>query len=182
MAVKKKVAAKPAAKATPTDAEKKASADAAASKAAATEAKRVAREEQNTAQLNAVVSRVVNGDEKLAAVAKELKITSGKAAFLIMQHRVAQGEVPKITGKDDASLLSAINAARLKADEYSSWGWLAARSGKSEGFIKTGLEGMGLFTPRAENIASKRAATKPAKAPAAAKKTAGKKKVAGNAS
>lgn len=149
--------------------------------AAAAEAKRVAREAQTAEQMQQVVARVVNGDEKLAAVAKDLKITSGKAAFLIMQHRVAQGEVPAITGKNDEALLKAINAARLKADEHSSWGWLAARSGKSEGFIKSGLEKAGLYKPRAENIASKRAASKPKSAPAAKSGKSGKKTVRGNA-
>lgn len=140
--------------------------------AAAAEAKRAAREAQTAEQQQAVVDRVVNGDEKLAVVAKDLKITSGKAAFLIMLHRVEQGEVPKITGKNDEALLKAINVARLKADEHSSWGWLAARSGKSEGFIKTGLAKLGLYKPREENIASKRAGSKPA---AAANGSSGKK-------
>lgn len=167
------------AKKTQTAAKSKADSGAAA---AAAEQKRVARESQNATQLKAVVDRVINGDEKLSAVAADLKITSGKAAFLIMQHRVAQGEVPKITGKGDEGLLKNINTARLKADEHSSWGWLAARSGKSEGWIKTGLEKAGLFKPKAENIASKRAASKPKVAKTAGKKaTGGKKTVRGNA-
>lgn len=144
-------------------------------------AKVAAREEQTAQQMQQVVARVVNGDEKLAAVAKDLKITSGKAAFLIMQHRVATGDVAKITGKDDEALLKNINAARTKADEFSSWGWLAARSGRSEGFIKSGLEKAGLYKPGAENIASKRSNGKPT---AAKKETGGsgkKKTVRGNA-
>lgn len=151
--------------------------------AKAAEQKREAREAQTAEQQATIVKRVINGDEKLAAVAKDLKITSGKAAFLIMLHRVAEGEVPTITGKNDEALLRAINVARNKADEYSSWGWLAARSGKSEGFIKTGLEGLGLYTPRAENIASKRSeSSKPAATAASGKKPAPKKKtVRGNA-
>lgn len=148
-------------------------------------AKQAARQEQNEKQLAYVVEHYVDGDEPLAAVAKALSITSGKAAFLAMQHRVAQNEVPAIKGKDDDALLKAISAARNKADEYSSWGWLAARSGKSEGFIKTGLAELGLFEPRAENIASKRAESKPKAAPKpkAAAATGGKKKTAvkGNA-
>lgn len=174
-----KAAAKPK---TPRAAKPKADSGAAA---AAAEQKRIARESQNATQLKAVVDRVINGDEKLSAVASDLKITSGKAAFLIMQHRVAQGEVPKITGKGDEGLLKNINTARLKADEHSSWGWLAARSGRSEGWIKTGLEKAGLFKPRAENIASKRAAAKPkvAKTAGKGKKATGggKKTVRGNA-
>lgn len=152
--------------------------------AEATEAKRAARDAQNAAQLQAVVSRVVNGDEKLAVVAKDLKITSGKAAFLIMQHRVAQGEVPAISGKSDDALLDNIAKARAKGDEYSSWGWLAARSGKSEGFIKNGLKAKGTYKPGSENIASLRAASKPkasAKTSSTKKTGASGKKVRGNA-
>lgn len=192
MAVKKvstKVAAKPAPKAAAAkpaaktdDAEAKAAAKA-ASEAKAAE-KREAREALHAEQTEAVVSRYINGDEKLSAVAASLKITPGKAAFLVMQHRVAEGEVPAITGKDDESLLKAINVARLKADEFSSWGWLAARSGRSEGFIKVGLEAMELYTPKAENIATKRAESKPKAEPKAkaAATTGGKKRVSGNAS
>jgi hypothetical protein len=125
-AAKRTSAAKPATKKAAATATK-VNAEAGKQAAAAAEAKRQAREAQNAQQMKEVVARVVNGDEKLAAVAKDLKITSGKAAFLIMQYRVAQGEVPAITGKTDEALLKAVNAARLKADEHSSWGWLAAR-------------------------------------------------------
>jgi len=150
----------------------------------AAEAKRAAREAQTATQMAYVVEHYVDGDESLSAVAKHLKITPGKAAFLAMQHRVAEGEVPAITGKTDEALLKAISKERNKADEYSSWGWLAARSGKSEGFIKTGLEALGLYTPKAENIASKRAESKPkaTSSKTSGGKTSGKKKrVRGNA-
>ena len=113
------------------------------------------------------------GDESLSTVASDLSITAGKAAFLLMKDAVAKGKVPEIDGKDDEALLKAINVARLKVDSYSSWGWLAARSHKSEGFIKNGLEGMGMFSPKAENIASKRAELNPKK-PAAKKETTSK--------
>jgi len=177
---KKTTTAKPKGATKPAAAKPDAAAQAASAKAA--EEKRQAREAQTASQQAAVVKRVVNGDEKLAVVAKDLNITSGKAAFLIMQHRVAEGEVPTITGKDDDALLKNIAAARAKGDEFSSWGWLAARSGKSEGFIKSGLEKAGSYKPGAENIATKRAASKPAaaKKTASAKKT-GSAKVRGNA-
>lgn len=149
--------------------------------AAQAEAKREAREAQNAEQTAAVVKRVLKGDEKLAAVAKDLKITPGKAAFLLMQYRVAQGEVPAITGKSDETLLKNINAARLKADEHSSWGWLAARSGKSEGWIKSGLEAAKLYKPKAENIATARAAKNPKKPAPKGTTASGKKRVRGNA-
>jgi len=183
-----KTTAKPAAKA---EKEDTSAADAEAKAAAAAEReekaaeKREAREALHAEQTAEVVSRYIEGDEKLSVVAASLKITPGKAAFLVMQHRVAEGEVPAIEGKDDESLLKAINVQREKADEYSSWGWLAARSGRSEGFIKNGLEELELYTPKAENIASKRAELKPKPEPKAKGETttkpAGKKRVSGNA-
>lgn len=146
------------------------------------EAKRNAQAKQDATLRAAVVKRCIKGDETIGSVAKDLKITAGKAAFLRMEHLVEVGEVPSITGKTDASLLTAIGAARARGDEFSSWGWLAARSGRSEGFIKSGLAEAGKYEPRAENIASVRASKKPASKPAAAgKKVAGKKKVRGNA-
>jgi len=149
-------------------------------KAAASEAKRQERENLEAEQTQEVLNRFGEhpavgggqGDESLSTVANSLNITSGKAAFLLMKHAVKEGKVPSISGKDDETLLKAINTARLAADRFSSWGWLAARAGKSEGFIKNGLEELGLYTPRAENIASKRSeatkAEKAAAAPAAA--------------
>lgn len=148
------------------------------------EAKRKAQQTQDAKLRAEVVKRCVKGDETVGSVAKVLKITPGKAAFLIMQHRVENGEVTAITAKSDSALLNAIATARNKGDEYSSWGWLAARSGRSEGWIKSGLAEAGKYQPRAENIASVRAAKNPAKkaAPTAAgKKATGKKKTRGNA-
>lgn len=149
------------------------------------DAKRQAREAQESEQRAYVAKNYLDGDMTLGAVAKTLKITSGKAAFLGMQERVERGEVPAIKGASDETLLKNINTARQKADEFSSWGWLAARSGRSEGFIKNGLADAGLYSPKAENIASKRSASKPKAAPKAktpGKKTTAKKaKVKGNA-
>lgn len=147
------------------------------------EAKRASQEKQDTALRAQVVKRCVKGDETVGAVAKELKITAGKAAFLIMQHRVEAGEVPTIEGKTETSLVNALGAARARADEFSSWGWLAARSGKSEGFIKGKLAEAGKYSPRAENVAVKRSASKPKAAPKPKATAAGGKKrtVRGNA-
>lgn len=146
------------------------------------EAKRIAQEKQDTALRAQVVKRCVKGNETVGAVAKELKITPGKAAFLIMQHRVEVSEVPTIEAKTEAGLVTAIANARAKADEFSSWGWLAARSGKSEGFIKSRLEEAGKYTPKAENIAVKRSGSKPAaaKSTPTRKASTGKKTVRGN--
>jgi hypothetical protein len=163
-------------------------------------AKQAEREKMEGAQLQTLLKRFgehpaveggAGGDESLGAVAKDLNITAGKAAFILMKHAVSEGKVPAIEGKDDESLLKAINTERLSVDRYSAWGWLAARAGKPEGWIKTGLEGLGLYTPGAENIASRRAELnpKPAAEPKAAKtaakgesKPAPKRRRKGNAS
>jgi hypothetical protein len=99
----------------------------------------------------------------------------------MMLHRVAEGEVPTIsTSGNEETVAKRINTARVKADEHSSWGWLAARTGWSEGRIKTLLEAQGMYAPRAENIAAVRAGTTngaaPAKKTTTARKPAAKKK------
>lgn len=174
----KKVVNPPAAK---TPATKKPAAAKAPAKApgVSVEAKRELQAKQDTALRIQVVKRCIKGDETVGAVAKELSITAGKAAFLIMQHRVEVGEVPAIEGKTEPTLLKALSTERNKANEFSSWGWLAARSGKSEGYIKSKLAELGLYEPKAENIAVKRSASKPKADPKP--KTAGKKTVRGNA-
>jgi len=150
------------------------------------EAKRKAQQAQDAKLRAEVVKRCVKGDETVGSVAKVLKITPGKAAFLIMQHRVENGEVPSISAKSDSALLNAIATARAKGDEFSSWGWLAARSGRSEGWIKSGLADAGKYTPKSENIATLRASKKPAAAKKSgvkvtAGKKGGKKRTRGNA-
>lgn len=167
------------------------------------EAKRSERANQEKAQTETLLARTgehprvpnrdVGDDEPIADVARDLKITSGKAAFLLMKDAVAKGKVPAIKGADDDALVAGIIEARKKADEYSSWGWLAARSGKAESWIKLELEDAGAYEPKAENISSIRAQAreeaKPAEtaaAPAAegdeAPKPARRRRTRGNAS
>jgi hypothetical protein len=101
-----------------------------------------------------------NGDS-WGKIAKALKVTPGKAQFLMMLHRVAEGGVPRIsTEGSDKQVAQRIAKARARADEFSSWGWLAARTGRSEAYIKGLLAEHELYTPKAENIAAKRAAAK----------------------
>ena len=163
--------------------------------AKAREAKREEREAMEAHQLEVLLERfgehpavpdADEGDESMGVVAKDLNITSGKAAFILMKHAVAEKKVPAITAKDDDDLVDAINDARLEAGTYSSWGWLAARSGKPESWIKAELGEAGLYTPKAENIATKRAeANKPEPEPepeAEAPKTTGRRRRRGNAS
>jgi hypothetical protein len=76
-----------------------------------------------------------------------------------MQHRVAEGEVPTIStnGNSDA-VVKRLVTARNKADEFSSWGWLSARSGLTENVIKKMLLDAGEYEPKSSNIAAVRAA------------------------
>ena len=140
-------------------------------KADAAAAKTAARKEQDAKLLEQILKRhgdhpkVVEvyggqeGEESLGAVAKALNITVTKAGWLLFFHAVESGRVPKITGKDEDELVKNIHAAREEAGPFSAWGWLAARSGKSESWIKSKLEKAGLFNKGSENIASRRAAT-----------------------
>jgi hypothetical protein len=102
-----------------------------------------------------VRKRVLNGGESAATVAKDLGITPGKAAFIAMQLKVEDGDVPAITGRNEDALLKAVNVARNKADEHSSWGWLSARSGISESSLKSKMTEAG-FDVAGTQIASVR--------------------------
>lgn len=113
-------------------------------------------------QTEALIRKVValrKKDKSWAEVAEEISTTPGKAQYLMMLHRVEQGEVPRITGKTDAQLTAAIKKARQAADDYSSWGWISARAGIAEGRIKTLAKEGGFYSKGKENIAQKRAGT-----------------------
>jgi hypothetical protein len=134
--------------------------------------KRVNQEQEQTATLlqrtgehPRVPGRDVGDDEPIADVARDLNITAGKAAFLLMIDAVAKGKVPALEGDDDDDLVQAIIEARAAADEYSSWGWLAARSSRPESWIKAELAEVDAYTPKAENISSVRAKAKAAAQP-----------------
>lgn len=157
----------------------------AAKSAEDTATKREMLAEQNAAHTERIVE-MREAESSWAEIAEELSITPGKAQFLMMKHLVAEGEVPAITARNDADMLKKLVAARNKADGHSSWGWLSARSGLSEGVIKAMLAESGDYEPRAENIAAIRAekngGSKPAKkekATPAAKTTATAKKATG---
>jgi hypothetical protein len=123
------------------------------------------------ARRDTVRKRVIDGGESAAVVAKDLGITSGKAAFIKMQLMVEDGNVPAIKFKNPDDMVTKTVAARNKADEYSSWGWLSARTGVSEPSLKAAVAAAG-HNIAGEKIASIRKANRPAKSPAAAKKTA----------
>jgi hypothetical protein len=136
-AAKKAAAAKAKAK---TSAAKPAAKKAAAKTAAASTngdgpGKREAQKARD-AELTAQILEMRGNDAKWGEIASELSITSGKAQFLIMLHEVAEGTVPKITWRNDTEKVAKVKKAREAQDEHSSWGWLAARTGISEGTLK----------------------------------------------
>ena len=101
-------------------------------------------------------------------IAAELNIGLGKTMFLEMVDTVSNTPKLKLAGRTDEDIAAKVVAARLKQDEHSSWGWLAARSGKSEAFCRKAYEDAG-HTVKGEHVASAR---KAAKAPAASTKKA----------
>lgn len=127
---------------------------------------------------NQVQQRVVEGGESAATVAKDLGITPGKAAFIAMQVRVDNGEVSKISFKNDEQLVKNTVAARAKADQYSSWGWLSARTGVSEPTLKSKVAEAG-HEVAGSKIASVRKAARPASKTAKTSPTAKKTAAAG---
>lgn len=75
-------------------------------------------------------------DAKLADLAKQMGLkTNGRAAYMKMLAAVQCGEVKPINGSRKQVITRTI-AARRKADRFSSWGWLSARAGISEGTLK----------------------------------------------
>lgn len=118
---------------------------------------------------NQIQTRVVDGGETAATVAKDLGITAGKAAFIAMQLRVENGEVPKISFKNDEQMIAKTVAARDKADQHSSWGWLSARTGVAEPTLKSKVAAAG-HDVVGTKIASVRKAARPAPKATTAKK------------
>lgn len=72
-----------------------------------------------------VVARHVDGDESLGAVAKDLGITPGKAAFLILMHEADKSPKLRRKAADDAEAATVI--LEMRNDEHQSWGQIAAR-------------------------------------------------------
>jgi hypothetical protein len=154
---KKAGASKPAAKRKPAaSAGRAATAKATENKSSA--GKREAAAAQDTKNMATVVK--MRGQNKpWSEIAEAISTTPGKAQFLMMKHRVAEGEVPTISQNGKPEQVTArLVKARNSADEFSSWGWLSARSGLSEGVIKNMLAEAGSYTPREVNIAAQRAA------------------------
>lgn len=138
----------------------KAPAKTASKKTAATEdgpSKRELQRERDN-DLRAKVVDLREADTSWSEIAEALAITSGKAQFLMMQQQVEDTPKLKIRFKDDETLVAGIVAAREAEDAHSSWGWIAARTGISEGKVKALAEEAGLAVS-GSNIAVARAET-----------------------
>jgi hypothetical protein len=94
--------------------------------------------------------------DKWGEIAADLNITPGKAQFLYMLNAVEVGDVKPIRHRNEDELVAGIKRAREANDEFSSWGWIAARTGVSEGKIKSLAEQAGMPV-KGSNIAVARA-------------------------
>ena len=83
-----------------------------------------------------VRERMIDGSDAVKDVAEALGLTPGQTAFIKMQILVADGTVKAIKGRTERETIARVVAARKKADNYSSWGWLSARTGISESALK----------------------------------------------
>jgi hypothetical protein len=131
-----------------------------ASKAKASKAapKRENLKHDNDALRKQIAKRV--GTARLASMAEALHITAGKAAYLNMLNEVDADPRLRIKGRNEDEIVANAVKAREVQDEYSSWGWLSARSGIAEGRLKTLCEAAGVKV-KGSHVAKERAASKP---------------------
>lgn len=131
-----------------------------------TEAQTANKREAAAAQQEKMIEKVVKLRDKEKSwkeIGDEIGTTPGKAQYLMMLHRVAEGDVPKVpnaANPDSPKFAKSLEKARKAADEYSSWGWLSARSGLPEGKIKAIAEEAGFYSKGKENVAAIRAGGK----------------------
>lgn len=108
-----------------------------------------------------VRTRMVEGTDAVKDVAADLGLTPGQTAFIKMQILVADGTVKPITGRTEREVIAKVVKARKKADNYSSWGWLSARTGINEGQLKKAVDAtkkVTVYTGRHETIVHDRLA------------------------
>jgi hypothetical protein len=106
--------------------------------------KRELQRAQNAEIREQVVEMRDEQDSSWSDIAEELSITPGKAQFLYMQAEVARKPKLKIKHTDEDELVEGIREAREANDAHSSWGWIAARTGVSEGKVKALAEEAGI--------------------------------------
>lgn len=74
--------------------------------------------------------RYRNGD-KFATIAKWLGLNHNQVRYLLMQERVADGEVPRISPTAEA-----VRAALDAGGEFDSAAWVACRAGVVEDYVR----------------------------------------------
>jgi hypothetical protein len=126
-AAKRTAKAKPAAKRT---------AKPATAAPAAKRAKARTRTEAESLKLGKTIAARMKKGETMGAVAADLKLYPFQAHQLLAAVHVANGDVDKIAGKTDDVVLKRLIAAREKADKYSSFDYLQARSGINKAKIR----------------------------------------------
>lgn len=99
-----------------------------------------------------------NADLPLPKLAEAMKCTNGKAAFVKMLIAVEDNPSLRLEAKTPTGIIGKTVTARKKADAYSSWGWLSARTGISEPKLKKMCEGR--YEVFGSRIATERAAKK----------------------
>jgi hypothetical protein len=110
-----------------------------------------------------VRTRMVESNDRVKDVAADLGLTPGQTAFIKMQILVNDGTVPTIKGRTERELIAKVARARKKADNYSSWGWLSARTGMPEGELKSKVDAtkkVTVYTGRQTTIVHDRLAKK----------------------
>jgi hypothetical protein len=110
-----------------------------------------------------VRTRMVESNDSVKDVAADLGLTPGQTAFIKMQILVADGTVPAIKGRTERELIAKVARARKKADDFSSWGWLSARTGMPEGQLKKTVDAtkkVKVYTGRQQTIVHDRLAKK----------------------
>lgn len=123
-------AKKAAAKAAPASSDDTEKTSKTAEAKAAAEKARAERAERD-ADLMAQVVAMRADDTSWSEIADTLEISQGKAMFLEMVAVVSKTPKLRIKGDTDEDLAPLIVEAR-QAEEYNSWGWIAARSGLGE--------------------------------------------------
>jgi hypothetical protein len=115
----------------------------------------------NIDNIQIVRTRMVESNDSVKDVAADLGLTPGQTAFIKMQILVADGTVPAIKGRTEREIIAKVAKARKKADDYSSWGWLSARTGINEGQLKKAVDAtkkVTVYTGRHETIVHDRIA------------------------
>lgn len=99
---------------------------------------------QRNAELRERVVELREAEASWQEIAEEIESTPGKAQFLFMQHVVSKTPKLRIKHSDEDELVAGIVEAREANDQHSSWGWIAARTGVSEGKVKALAEEAGI--------------------------------------